>query len=225
MTSPRTDTPTGEPLSVPAGRDAGDPAPGPEPAGAERARLRRARCVVCYWTPAGVFTAHPYPHGHPVALDGPAATVLAAFTDWTTPGQARRMLDGAGHEPARGPGDEFTETVRRLREGGLLLAEHTERAARDADLAARWAPWGPRPRSCTTRPRTSPRPRRHPRHRAPSTPPRPIPAATPTPAPPGTAAEPVTAPMRTRVPRRSRHRCSTAIPRPTASCCPARCPI
>ncbi|MFC6883798.1 SagB/ThcOx family dehydrogenase [Actinomadura yumaensis] len=143
MTSPRTDTPTGEPLSVPAGRDAGDPAPGPEPAGAERARLRRARCVVCYWTPAGVFTAHPYPHGHPVALDGPAATVLAAFTDWTTPGQARRMLDGAGHEPARGPGDEFTETVRRLREGGLLLAEHTERAARDADLAARWAPWGP----------------------------------------------------------------------------------
>ncbi|NRQ30911.1 SagB/ThcOx family dehydrogenase [Nonomuraea sp. NN258] len=94
-------------------------------------RLRRARCLVCYWDAGHALIAHPYPYGRPTPLPPPSAAVLAAFDDWTTAAEALPDLS------------PLTDAVGHLHARGLLLAEGTPEAARDAELAAHWDGWAP----------------------------------------------------------------------------------
>ncbi|MCK2215759.1 SagB/ThcOx family dehydrogenase [Actinomadura sp. ATCC 31491] len=115
------------------------PSPAPPQAGP---RLRRRRCLVCYWH-QGAFVAHPYPDGEPVTLPPDAAALLAAFDDWTTPDQA-----AAGHPPGGPPsgpltGDAVRAAVEVLRRHHLLLAEHSPQAEADARVAHEWRSWEP----------------------------------------------------------------------------------
>jgi SagB-type dehydrogenase family enzyme len=98
-------------------------------------RLRRARCLMCYWH-EGSFVVHRFPGGTPLALHPAAAELLSAFEDWTDPATAAAQLD---HLTA----DTVTTSVAALAEAGLLLAEHTPEADRDDRLAVRWRTWAP----------------------------------------------------------------------------------
>ncbi|MCF6526477.1 SagB/ThcOx family dehydrogenase [Streptomyces sp. JJ36] len=98
-------------------------------------RLRRARCLTCYWHD-GSFVAHPYPHGTPTALHPVAAEILSAFGDWTTPEAAAAALDHLTP-------DTVEEAVQALCSAGLLLAEDEADAGRDARIAGTWGVWAP----------------------------------------------------------------------------------
>ncbi|MEE1927132.1 SagB/ThcOx family dehydrogenase [Streptomyces sp. TRM 70351] len=98
-------------------------------------RLRRARCLACYWH-AGSFVAHAYPHGAPTALHPAAAEILSAFEEWTEPAEAAQTL---GTLTPRTVGN----AVRALRGSGLLLEEGSTEAAHDDALARQWGPWAP----------------------------------------------------------------------------------
>ncbi|MGW3563899.1 SagB/ThcOx family dehydrogenase [Streptomyces sp. NPDC000941] len=98
-------------------------------------RLRRARCLVCYWD-GDIPVAHPYPHGTPVPLPPAAAGLLAAFDDWATPRQAAACAPGRDHVAVQ-------QDIDHLAAHGVLLAEGSEQAQRDEDLAHHWQPWSP----------------------------------------------------------------------------------
>ncbi|MEV4172502.1 SagB/ThcOx family dehydrogenase [Nonomuraea sp. NPDC049709] len=98
-------------------------------------RLRRRRCLVCYWH-EGAFAAHPYPGGPAVTLPAVGATILSAFEDWTTPEQATATL-------AHLDGATLTQAVTTLRKHGLVLEEGSAEADRDAAIAHQWRSWEP----------------------------------------------------------------------------------
>ncbi|MDI5978198.1 SagB/ThcOx family dehydrogenase [Amycolatopsis magusensis] len=98
-------------------------------------RLRRASCVVCYWY-EGEFVAHPYPGPEPTAVHPAAAEILSAFGEWVEPAKAAELLDHL--TPAT-----VAEAVEALFEAGLLLAEDSPQATRDAEVAQQWATWSP----------------------------------------------------------------------------------
>ncbi|MFH8750705.1 SagB/ThcOx family dehydrogenase [Streptomyces rimosus] len=98
-------------------------------------RLRRSRCLTCYWH-QGMFVVHPYPHGTPTSLHPVAAEILSAFEDWTTPDEAAKPLDHLAPET-------IAEAVSALADAGALLAEDGPSAARDQDIARHWAAWSP----------------------------------------------------------------------------------
>ncbi|MFJ8750881.1 SagB/ThcOx family dehydrogenase [Streptomyces sp. NPDC102441] len=98
-------------------------------------RLRRSRCLTCYWHDSA-FVVHPHPHGTPTALHPAAAEILAAFEDWSTPGEA------AGHLGHLTP-DTVEEAVTALVRSGALLAQGSAAADRDERIAAQWGAWMP----------------------------------------------------------------------------------
>ncbi|WP_433103109.1 SagB/ThcOx family dehydrogenase [Streptomyces sp. CA-250714] len=98
-------------------------------------RLRRARCLVCYWHEDD-FIAHPYPRGSPISLPPATAEILAAFGGWATVDEAAKKLPSYDSGSVRDAADT-------LRELGLLLAEDSEQAQRDEEVARHWAPWSP----------------------------------------------------------------------------------
>ncbi|WP_247197339.1 SagB/ThcOx family dehydrogenase [Streptomyces sp. GESEQ-35] len=98
-------------------------------------RLRRARCLVCYWH-EGDFIAHPYLGGSPRALPSEAAEILAAFDEWTTPEEAAKTLSSYDS-------DSVAEAAGTLREHALLLTERSPEAERDEEVARHWGPWAP----------------------------------------------------------------------------------
>ncbi|MEV0622315.1 SagB/ThcOx family dehydrogenase [Nonomuraea sp. NPDC050404] len=98
-------------------------------------RLRRARCLVCYWHD-DEFVVHPYLRPDPIELPVEAAELLAAFDQWTT------VEDAATALPAYDL-DSVIEGVATLREHHLLLTEGSPQAERDEDVARHWAPWSP----------------------------------------------------------------------------------
>ncbi|MFS0692111.1 SagB family peptide dehydrogenase [Streptomyces nitrosporeus] len=98
-------------------------------------RLRRSRCLTCYWHD-GAFVVHPHPHGMPTALHPAAAEVLAAFEDWTTPGEAVDLLGHLAPETAE-------EAVTALVRCGALLLHGSEEALDDERAARRWGSWMP----------------------------------------------------------------------------------
>lgn len=103
----------------------------------DHTRLRRARCLVCYWDDQrNALIGHPYPDGTPVALPTEATDILTAFADWTSPHEATRSLSGNAKRTA-------DEAIRFLADNGALLAEGSGRALRDADIHRHWAPWAP----------------------------------------------------------------------------------
>ncbi|WP_053170927.1 SagB/ThcOx family dehydrogenase [Streptomyces sp. SBT349] len=99
------------------------------------ARLRRARCLVCYWR-GDILYAHLYPGSEPFALPPHTAGVLTAFTDWSTPEQVSLAF------PRREPRDVL-DNIATLAKGGVLLAEGSGEAARDEERAGHWEPWSP----------------------------------------------------------------------------------
>ncbi|MFC4912909.1 SagB/ThcOx family dehydrogenase [Actinomadura gamaensis] len=80
--------------------------------------------------------AHPYPDGAAVALHPCTAEVLTAFEDWSTLPQATAGLEHLTEQTVG-------EAVAVLRQHGLLLAEDTPEADRDAQIAHYWASWEP----------------------------------------------------------------------------------
>ncbi|WP_222107225.1 SagB/ThcOx family dehydrogenase [[Actinomadura] parvosata] len=98
-------------------------------------RLRRARCLVCYWH-NGAFVAHPFLRGKGLVLSVAIAEVLDAFTDWRTVDEAVECLP---HEARESVAAVIPELVSR----GLLLAEGSQEDLRDEALDARWGPWSP----------------------------------------------------------------------------------
>ncbi|MFH9618694.1 SagB/ThcOx family dehydrogenase [Streptomyces pratensis] len=98
-------------------------------------RLRRSRCLTCYWHD-NAFVVHPHPHGTPTALHPAAAEILAAFEDWSTPGEAAGRL---GHLTP----DTVQEAVTTLVRSGALLARGSEAARRDEQIAGLWGAWMP----------------------------------------------------------------------------------
>ncbi|MEV0151650.1 MULTISPECIES: SagB/ThcOx family dehydrogenase [unclassified Nonomuraea] len=98
-------------------------------------RLRRRRCLVCYWHEAA-FIAHPYPGGSAVSLPATAAQILTAFEHWTTPGQVAAAL---GHLN----GATLSQAITALREHSLLLEEGSAEADTDDRLAHQWRSWEP----------------------------------------------------------------------------------
>ncbi|MET9290748.1 SagB/ThcOx family dehydrogenase [Streptomyces sp. NPDC003077] len=98
-------------------------------------RLRRSRSLTCYWHD-GLFVVHPYPHGTPTSLHPAAAEILAAFDDWMTPAEAAKTLDHLTP-------DTVDEAVLALSDSGALLAEDSQEARRDEDIARHWGSWSP----------------------------------------------------------------------------------
>ncbi|MGW0782993.1 SagB/ThcOx family dehydrogenase [Streptomyces sp. NPDC002913] len=98
-------------------------------------RLRRTRCLTCYWHD-GTFVVHPHPHGTPTALHPAAAEILAAFEDWSTPAEAAGQLDHLTR-------DTVEEAVGTLVRSGALLAHGGAAAHRDEEIAQRWGSWMP----------------------------------------------------------------------------------
>ncbi|WP_329562189.1 SagB/ThcOx family dehydrogenase [Kitasatospora sp. NBC_01266] len=98
-------------------------------------RLRRLRCLTCYWYD-GSFVIHGYPQPGPVEIHSAAAEVLAAFDTWTTPKEAAAALD---HLDQR----TVDDAVAALHQLGLLCEEASPEAARDEGLAGSWGPWAP----------------------------------------------------------------------------------
>ncbi|MFJ8886385.1 SagB/ThcOx family dehydrogenase [Streptomyces sp. NPDC102402] len=98
-------------------------------------RLRRSRCLTCYWHD-GAFVVHPHPHGTPTALHPAAAEILAAFEDWSTPGEVAGLL---GHLTP----DTVEEAVTALAGSGALLTSGSEAAHRDERIATQWGAWMP----------------------------------------------------------------------------------
>jgi SagB-type dehydrogenase family enzyme len=98
-------------------------------------RLRRRRCLMCYWHD-GVFVAHGYPHLSPTVLHPVAAEILSAFDDWIEPGKVVEILDG--FEP-----ESVEQAVMVLRGDGLLLEEGGIEADEDERIARQWGPWAP----------------------------------------------------------------------------------
>lgn len=99
-------------------------------------RLRRARCLVCYWQDDHTLVAHRFPDGDPVALPATVVATLMAFDDWRAPAQVATSL--RDHDQRA-----VFEAVEWLRGAGLLLAEHSERAALDQRVAEGWRGWAP----------------------------------------------------------------------------------
>lgn len=98
-------------------------------------RLRRSRCLMCYWH-EGTFVVHPHPHGTPTALHPAAAEILSVFEEWNTPEEAAGSL---GHLTP----DTIEAAVATLVRGGALLAEGSAAAHRDEQIARQWGAWMP----------------------------------------------------------------------------------
>ncbi|MFD4033252.1 SagB/ThcOx family dehydrogenase [Streptomyces sp. NPDC058637] len=98
-------------------------------------RLRRSRCLTCYWHDSA-FVVHPHPHGTPTELHPAAAEILAAFEDWTAPGEVAERL---GHLTP----DTVEEAVDALVRSGALLAHGSAAARRDERIAGQWGAWMP----------------------------------------------------------------------------------
>ena len=98
-------------------------------------RLRRRRCLMCYWHD-GAFVAHGYPRLPPTVLHPVAAEILSAFDDWIEPGKAVENLDGLDRESVE-------QAVVVLRGNGLLLEEGGVEADEDERIARQWGPWAP----------------------------------------------------------------------------------
>ncbi|MGW0933309.1 SagB/ThcOx family dehydrogenase [Streptomyces sp. NPDC002644] len=95
-------------------------------------RLRRSRCLVCYWHD-GTFVVHPRPHGTPSPAPPAAAEVLAAFEDWADPRDIARQLR---HLPRETVEQAVTVLVR----AGALLTRNSPEADLDEKVASRWGP-------------------------------------------------------------------------------------
>lgn len=98
-------------------------------------RYRRPRSLVCYWL-EGTFVAHAFAHGTPAGLHPAAAEILTAFDDWTEAVDAAKSLEHL--DP-----DALGESIQVLAECGLLVAEGSPEAARDAAIDQQWGPWAP----------------------------------------------------------------------------------
>jgi SagB-type dehydrogenase family enzyme len=98
-------------------------------------RLRRSRCLVCYWH-EGQFVLHPYPAGAPVTVHPAAAEVLSAFEDWSGLEEAAKMLDHLAPETV----EEASQT---LLDAGALVVEGTREAEQDSGVHQRWGAWTP----------------------------------------------------------------------------------
>lgn len=98
-------------------------------------RLRRRRCLVCYWH-AGAFVVHGYPRLSPLELHPVAVEMLAAFDDWIE--LDRAMEDLVGFDRA-----SIEEAVAVLRENSLLLQEGSDEANEDEKIFDQWGPWAP----------------------------------------------------------------------------------
>lgn len=98
-------------------------------------RLRRRRCVICYWHD-GAFVAHGYPRLSPIALHPVAAEILSGFDDWIEPATVVENLDGFDRESVE-------QAVVALRGSGLLVVEGGVEAEEDERIARQWGPWAP----------------------------------------------------------------------------------
>lgn len=98
-------------------------------------RLRRSRCLMCYWY-EGEFVLHPYSAGSVVTVHPAAAEVLSAFEDWSSAEQAAEMLNHLTPETV-------DEAVQTLLKAGALLAEGTSEAEHDARIHRQWGSWVP----------------------------------------------------------------------------------
>ncbi|GAB2843378.1 SagB/ThcOx family dehydrogenase [Actinocorallia aurea] len=98
-------------------------------------RLRRRRCLVCYWH-EGAFVAHPYPGALAVTLPAVGAEILSVFDEWTSIEQVGAPLEHLD-------GTTVAQAVAALRENGLLLEEHSAEADRDDRIAHQWRSWEP----------------------------------------------------------------------------------
>ncbi|MET7646523.1 SagB/ThcOx family dehydrogenase [Streptomyces sp. NPDC005426] len=98
-------------------------------------RLRRSRCLTCYWH-EGAFVVHPHPHGTSMELHPAAAEILTAFDEWSTPDEAAGRL---GHLTP----DTIEEAVAALVDAGALLAQGSTAARRDELIAGQWGAWMP----------------------------------------------------------------------------------
>ncbi len=98
-------------------------------------RLRRSRCLMCYWND-GQFVLHPYPSGTPVTVHPVAAEILSAFEDWCGVEEAAKTLDHLTRET-------IDEAAQALLDAGALVAEDTPEAERDARVDRDWGAWTP----------------------------------------------------------------------------------
>jgi hypothetical protein len=98
-------------------------------------RLRRRRCLMCYWYD-GAFVVHGYPRLLPTLVHPVAAEILSEFDDWTEPSKVVENLEAFDRESVE-------QAVVVLRGNGLLLEEGGVEADEDERIAQQWGPWAP----------------------------------------------------------------------------------